>query len=73
MGLEGGLGIGLLASTFDVESVVFLRLGSHFLCGGVEESNAKIFENRIGSWKLLPKRNIITFRSKCVFSAARNS
>ena len=49
MGLEGGLGIGLLASTFDVESVVFLRLGSHFLCGGVEDSNAKIFENRIGS------------------------
>ena len=31
MGLEGGLGIGLLASTFDVESVVFLRRGSHFL------------------------------------------
>ena len=49
MVLEGGLGIGLLASTFDVESVVFLRLGSHFLCGGVEDSNAKIFENRIGS------------------------
>ena len=31
MGLEGGLGIGLLASTFDVESVVFLMRGSHFL------------------------------------------
>ena len=31
MGLEGGLGIGLLASTFDVESVVFLRRGSHFM------------------------------------------
>ena len=31
MVLEGGLGIGLLASTFDVESVVFLRPGSHFL------------------------------------------
>ena len=31
MGLEGGLGMGLLASTFDVESVVFLRRGVHFL------------------------------------------
>ena len=31
MGLEGGLGIGLLASTFDVESVVFPMRGSHFL------------------------------------------
>ena len=28
MVLEGGLGIGLLASTFDVESVVFPRRGS---------------------------------------------
>ena len=35
MGLEGGLGMGLLASTFDVESVVFLKRGLHFLafCG----------------------------------------
>ena len=31
MGLEGGFGMGLLASTFDVESVVFLMRGSHFL------------------------------------------
>ena len=31
MGLEGGLGIVLLVSTFHVESVVFLRRGSHFL------------------------------------------
>ena len=31
MGLEGGLGMGLLASTFDVESVVFLRRGVYFL------------------------------------------
>ena len=31
MGLEGGLGIGLLVSTFDVESVLFLMRGSHFL------------------------------------------
>ena len=31
MGLEGGLGMGLLASTFDVESVVFPMRGSHFL------------------------------------------
>ena len=30
-GLEGGLGMGLLASTFDVESVVFLMRGLHFL------------------------------------------
>ena len=31
MVLEGGLRIGLLASTFDVDSVVFLRRGLHFL------------------------------------------
>ena len=31
MGLEGGLGIVLLVSTFHVERVVFLRRGSHFL------------------------------------------
>jgi hypothetical protein len=31
MGLEGGVGMGLLASTFDVESVVFLRRGVYFL------------------------------------------
>merc|ERR1712139_133460 len=31
MGLEGGLGMGLLASTFDVECVVFPMRGSHFL------------------------------------------
>ena len=31
MGLEGDLGMGLLASTFDVESVVFPMRGSHFL------------------------------------------
>ena len=31
MGLERGLGMDLLASTFDVESVVFLKRGSHFL------------------------------------------
>ena len=31
MGLEGDFGMGLLASTFDVESVVFLMRGSHFL------------------------------------------
>jgi len=31
MGLEGGLGMGLLAPTFDVESVVFPGRGSHFL------------------------------------------
>ena len=31
MGLEGDLGMGLLASTFDVESVVFLMRGSHFV------------------------------------------
>ena len=31
MVLEGDLGMGLLASTFDVESVVFLKRGSHFL------------------------------------------
>ena len=42
MGLEGGLVMGLLASGFEVYSVVFLRRGSHFLCGGVEESNVKI-------------------------------
>ena len=32
MGLEGGLVMGLLASGFEVYSVVFLRRGSHFLC-----------------------------------------
>ena len=31
MGLYMGLGMDLLASTFDVESVVFLKRGSHFL------------------------------------------
>ena len=31
MGLEGVLGMGLLASTFDVESVVFSMRGLHFL------------------------------------------
>ena len=31
MRLYMGLGMDLLASTFDVESVVFLRRGSHFL------------------------------------------
>ena len=31
MGLEGDLGMGLLASTFDVESVLFPMRGSHFL------------------------------------------
>ena len=35
MSLYMGLGMDLLASTFDVESVVFLKRGSHFLafCG----------------------------------------
>ena len=31
MRLYMGLGMDLLASTFDVESVVFLKRGSHFL------------------------------------------
>ena len=31
MGLEGVLGMGLLASTFDVESVVFSMRGLYFL------------------------------------------
>ena len=31
MRLYMGLGMDLLASTFDVESVVFIRRGSHFL------------------------------------------
>ena len=31
MGLYMGLGMDLLASTFDVESVVFLKRGLHFL------------------------------------------
>ena len=31
MGLEGDFGMGLLASTFDVESAVFLKRGLHFL------------------------------------------
>ena len=31
MGLEGDFGMGLLASTFDVESVVFFKRGLHFL------------------------------------------
>ena len=29
-----GLGMDLLASTFDVESVVFLKRGSHFMAWG---------------------------------------
>ena len=40
MGVYMGLGMDLLASTFDVESVVFFKRGSHFrrlwgLAGGV--------------------------------------
>ena len=31
MGFYMGLGMDLLVSTFDVESVVFLKRGSHFL------------------------------------------
>ena len=31
MGLEGDFGMDLLVSTFDVESVVFLKRGLHFL------------------------------------------
>ena len=70
MGLEGGFGMALLALTFDVESVVFLRRGSHFLVfygagGSVWDGNVRIQLQEAG-FHLIPYSQSVVQFHKCL-------
>ena len=57
MRLYMGLGMDLLASTFDVESVVFLKRGSHFLA--LYGAGGRTWEGLLGaSWLQLLMFNV---------------